>query len=71
MYLTFNEGKKGKLLARNTEMQYYRRAKICILDQFPLQRALLESRLLEAERTQHNFCLKRAGRDLVACTKLI
>ncbi|OWZ04335.1 hypothetical protein PHMEG_00023776 [Phytophthora megakarya] len=35
MYFAFSEGKKGKLLARNAAMQYYRQAKIWILDQFP------------------------------------
>ena len=55
MYVVFNEGKKGKFLARYTAMQYHRRANICILDQFPLQRDLLESRLLKEERKPDNF----------------
>ncbi|KUF81375.1 hypothetical protein AM587_10006283 [Phytophthora nicotianae] len=58
MYLAFSGGKKGKLLARNTAMQYYRQAKIWLLEQFPQHRASLESRLLKMGKTLDSFCLK-------------
>ncbi|OWZ21399.1 hypothetical protein PHMEG_0004051 [Phytophthora megakarya] len=66
MYLSFSEGKKGKLLAQNTAIQYYRQAKIYLLDQFPQHRASLESRLLKMGKTLDNFCLKRDGGGFVA-----
>jgi hypothetical protein len=73
MYLAFSEGKKGKVLARNTAMQYYRQAKIWLLDQFPKHRASLESRLLKMGKTLDKFCLKRDGSRFVSeaipCTK--
>ncbi|KUF99500.1 Glucose-6-phosphate isomerase [Phytophthora nicotianae] len=73
MYLAFSEGKKGKLLARNTAMQYYRQAKIWLLEQFPQHRASLESRLLKMGKTLDSFCLKRDGGGFVTkappCTK--
>lgn len=61
MHLAFNEGKKGKPLARNTTMQYYRQAKIWLLDQFPQHRASLETRLLKMGKTLDSFCMKRDG----------
>ncbi|EGZ19711.1 hypothetical protein PHYSODRAFT_488333 [Phytophthora sojae] len=74
MYLAFSEGKKGKVLARNTAMQYYRQAKIWLLDQFRQHRASLESRLLKMGKTLDNFCLKRDGGGFVSkappCTKV-
>ncbi|KUF77820.1 hypothetical protein AM587_10007462 [Phytophthora nicotianae] len=65
MYLAFSEGKKGKLQARNTAMQYYRQAKIWLLEQFPQHRASLESRLLKMGKTLDSFCLKRDGGGFV------
>ncbi|POM75254.1 Hypothetical protein PHPALM_7670, partial [Phytophthora palmivora] len=35
--------------ARNTAMQYYRQAKLWLLDQFPQHRAAFEARLLKIE----------------------
>ncbi|OWZ05658.1 hypothetical protein PHMEG_00022211 [Phytophthora megakarya] len=62
MYLAFNEGgRKGKSLARNTSMQYYRQAKLWLLDQFPQHRASLEARLLKMGKTLDSFCMKRDG----------
>ncbi|POM66739.1 Hypothetical protein PHPALM_17344 [Phytophthora palmivora] len=52
-------GTEGKLLTRNTVMHYYRQAKLWTLDQFPLHRSSLESRLLKMEKTLDSFCLKR------------
>ncbi|POM74229.1 Hypothetical protein PHPALM_8854 [Phytophthora palmivora] len=68
MYLAFNEGKKGKPLARNTAMQYYRQAKLWLLDQFPQHRAALEAqaRLLKMGKTLDNFCLKRDGGSFIS-----
>ena len=59
MYLAFNEGRAGKPLARHSCMQYYRQTKHWLLDQFPQQRALLESRLLKMGRSLENYCVKR------------
>ena len=73
MYLAFNEGRAGKPLARHSCMQYYRQTKHWLLDQFPQQRALLESRLLKMGRTLESYCVKREGGGFVkkanACTK--
>lgn len=65
MYLVFNEGRSGKPLARHSCMQYYRQTKHWLLDQFPQQRALLESRLLKMGRTLENYCVKREGGGFV------
>ncbi|POM73805.1 Hypothetical protein PHPALM_9310 [Phytophthora palmivora] len=66
MYLAFNESKKGKPLARNTAMQYYRQAKLWLLDQFPQHRAALEARLLKTGTMLDNFCLKRDGGGFIS-----
>ncbi|KUF85156.1 hypothetical protein AM587_10001254 [Phytophthora nicotianae] len=74
MHLAFNEGKNGKPLARNTSMQYYRQAKIWLLDQFPQHRASLETRLLKMGKTIDSFCMKRDGGGFISkappCTKV-
>ena len=73
MHLAFNEGRVGKPLARHSCMQYYRQTKHWLLDQFPQQRALLDSRLLKMGRTLENYCVKKEGGGFVktanACTK--
>ncbi|POM81504.1 LOW QUALITY PROTEIN: Hypothetical protein PHPALM_512 [Phytophthora palmivora] len=58
--------KKGKPLTRNTAMQYYRQAKLWLLDQFPQHRAALEARLLKMGKTLNNFCLKRDGGGFIS-----
>ncbi|POM71756.1 Hypothetical protein PHPALM_11625 [Phytophthora palmivora] len=55
LYLAFNEGKKGKPLARNTAMQLN-----CGSSPHS-HRAALEARLLKMGKTLDNFCLKRDG----------
>ncbi|KUF87536.1 hypothetical protein AM587_10003044 [Phytophthora nicotianae] len=74
MHLAFNEGKKGKPLARYTSMQYYRQAKIWLFDQFPQHRASLETRLLKMGETLDSFCMKRDGGGFISkappCTKV-
>ncbi|POM79095.1 Hypothetical protein PHPALM_3298 [Phytophthora palmivora] len=57
---------KGKPLTRNTAMQYYRQAKLWLLDQFPQHRAALEARLLKMGKTLNNFCLKRDGGGFIS-----
>ncbi|OWZ19917.1 hypothetical protein PHMEG_0005742 [Phytophthora megakarya] len=47
-------------------MQFYRQAKLWMLDQFPQHRALLESRLLKMGKTLDSFCLKRDGGQYVS-----
>ncbi|KAH9142789.1 hypothetical protein AeRB84_013156, partial [Aphanomyces euteiches] len=73
MFLAFSERNTGKQLARHTCMQYYRQVKHWLLDQFPLLRVHLESRLLKMGRTLENYCLKREEGGFVrkapACTK--
>ena len=61
MHLAFNEDRAGKPLDKHSCMQYYRQTKHCLLDQFPQQRALLESRILEMGRMLENYCVKREG----------
>ncbi|KUF86606.1 hypothetical protein AM587_10006285 [Phytophthora nicotianae] len=62
MYLAFNEGKKGKQLARNTAMQYYRQTKMWFFELFPTQRHVVEAKLLSMGKTLENFCMKRDGK---------
>ncbi|GMF21091.1 unnamed protein product [Phytophthora fragariaefolia] len=66
MHLAFSEGRKCKILARNRAMQYYRGAKIWLLDHFPQLRAPLESCLLKMEKTLDNLCIKRDGGGFVS-----
>ncbi|OWY92490.1 hypothetical protein PHMEG_00038493, partial [Phytophthora megakarya] len=74
MHLAFNEGRKGKPLARNTSMQYYRQAKLWLLDQFPQHRASLKARLLKMGKTLDSFFMKRDGSGFISkappCTKV-
>ena len=65
MYLAFNEGRDGKPLARHSCMQYYRQTNHWLLDQFPQQRALLESRLLKMGMKLESYCVKREGGGFV------
>ncbi|POM66148.1 Hypothetical protein PHPALM_18034 [Phytophthora palmivora] len=66
MYLAFNESKKGKPLARNTAMQYYRQAKLWLLDQFPQHRAALEACLLKLGKPLDKICFKRDGGGFIS-----
>ncbi|GMF37430.1 unnamed protein product [Phytophthora fragariaefolia] len=59
MYLAFNAGEKGKTLARNTVMQYCRQCKIWLFELFPVQRHIVEAKLLSMGTTFDNFCMKR------------
>ncbi|KAG3112460.1 hypothetical protein PI125_g8209 [Phytophthora idaei] len=51
MYLAFKDGRKDKPIARNTAMQYYRQAKLWVLN---------------AGKTLDSFCLKQDGGGFVA-----
>ncbi|GMF54416.1 unnamed protein product [Phytophthora fragariaefolia] len=62
MYLAFNAGKKGKTLARNTAMQYFRQCKIWLFELFPVQRHIVEAKLLSMGKMLDNFCMKRDGK---------
>ncbi|KAG3174079.1 hypothetical protein PC128_g18156 [Phytophthora cactorum] len=62
MYLVFNEGKKGKQLARNTAMQYYRQTKMWLFELFPTQRHIVEAKLLSMGKTLENLYMKRDGK---------
>ncbi|POM72573.1 Hypothetical protein PHPALM_10683, partial [Phytophthora palmivora] len=62
MYLAFNEGKKGKPLARNTAMQYFRQSKMWLFELFPVQRHIVEAKLLSMGKTLDSFCMKRDGK---------
>lgn len=65
MHLAFHEGKQGKPLAQHSVMQYYRQAKNWLLEQFPLQRAAIDSRLLKMSRTLEKYCIKRKAGGFV------
>ena len=73
MHIAFNEYRAGKPLARHSCMQYYLQTDHCLLDQFPQQRALLISRLLEMGRILERYFFRREGGSFVkkanACTK--
>ncbi|OWZ12990.1 hypothetical protein PHMEG_00013766, partial [Phytophthora megakarya] len=66
MYLAFNEGKKGKPLARNTAMQYFRKSMMWLFELwcklFPVQRHIVEAKLLSIGKTLDSFCMKRYGK---------
>ncbi|POM77809.1 Hypothetical protein PHPALM_4745 [Phytophthora palmivora] len=62
MYLAFNEGKKGKPLARNTAMQYFRQSKMWLFELFPVQQHIVEAKLLSMGKTFDSFCMKRDGK---------
>ena len=46
MHIAFKESRKEQLLARHSVMQYFRRAKSWLLEQFPHHRAVVEKNLL-------------------------
>ncbi|POM69763.1 LOW QUALITY PROTEIN: Hypothetical protein PHPALM_13932 [Phytophthora palmivora] len=69
MYLAFTEGKRkatGPKHCNATAMQYYRQAKLWLLDQFPQHRAALEARLLKMGKTLDNFYLTRDGGGFIS-----
>ena len=61
MHIAFHEGRAGKPLARHFCMHYYQQTKHWLLDQFPQQRAILDSRLLKMGRILDNYCIKGEG----------
>ncbi|KAK1946692.1 hypothetical protein P3T76_002244 [Phytophthora citrophthora] len=72
MYLAFNESKKGKPLSRNIAMQYFRQAKMWLFEVFPVQRHIVEAKMLSMGKTPDNFCMKRDGKVVnkaPPCTK--
>ncbi|OWY96560.1 hypothetical protein PHMEG_00033146 [Phytophthora megakarya] len=73
MYLAFKGGRKGKLLARHSVMQYFRQAKNWLLEQFPQHRVTVEQSLLKKGQVLERHCMKRESGAFVnkapACTK--
>ncbi|KAG3204390.1 hypothetical protein PC129_g22596 [Phytophthora cactorum] len=61
-FKAFVKRKKGKQLARNTAMQYYRQTKMWLFELVPTQRHIVEAKLLSMEKTLENFCMKRDGK---------
>ncbi|POM66472.1 Hypothetical protein PHPALM_17656 [Phytophthora palmivora] len=62
IYLAFNEGKRGKPLAWNTALQHFRQSKMWLFELFPVQRHIVEAKLLSMEKTLDSFCMKRDGK---------
>ncbi|KAF0706279.1 hypothetical protein AaE_014192 [Aphanomyces astaci] len=73
IHLAFNEGSRGRKLAKSTVMQYYRQTKNWLLEKNPSLRVSLEERLQKMARTLERHCLKREHGGVVkkaeACTK--
>ena len=73
MYLAFKDGRGGKPLARHSVMQYFRQTNNWLLDQYPLYRVVVESRLLQMGRTLEKYCVKRESggftNKATACSK--
>ncbi|POM79609.1 Hypothetical protein PHPALM_2672 [Phytophthora palmivora] len=73
LHLAFKEGRKRKLLARHSVMQYFRQAKNWLLDQFPQHRAAVDKSLLKKGQMLERHCMKRESGNFVkkapACTK--
>ncbi|KAK1946320.1 hypothetical protein P3T76_001873 [Phytophthora citrophthora] len=73
LHLAFKEGRKGKLLARHSVMQYFRQAKNWLLYQFPQHRAAVDKALLKKGQMLERYCMKRESGNFVkkspACTK--
>ncbi|EGZ05147.1 hypothetical protein PHYSODRAFT_426370, partial [Phytophthora sojae] len=55
MCIAFNEGKKGKALARNTAMQYFRQSKMWLFELFPVQRHITDAKLLGMGKTLDSY----------------
>ncbi|POM65798.1 Hypothetical protein PHPALM_18436 [Phytophthora palmivora] len=73
MHLAFKEGRRGKLLARHSVMQYFRQAKNWLLEQFPQHRTAVDKSLLKKGQVLERHCMKRESGAFVnkapACTK--
>ncbi|KAH9150494.1 hypothetical protein AeRB84_006675 [Aphanomyces euteiches] len=73
MHLAFKDGRQGKPLVRHSVMQYFRQAKNWLLDQYPLHRIVVETRLLQMGRTLEKYCIKRESggftNKATACSK--
>ncbi|KAG2974702.1 hypothetical protein PC118_g14384 [Phytophthora cactorum] len=61
-FKAFVKRKKGKQLARNTAMQYYRQTKMWLFELFPTQRHIVEAKLLSMGKTIENLYMKRDGK---------
>ncbi|POM60275.1 LOW QUALITY PROTEIN: hypothetical protein PHPALM_30889 [Phytophthora palmivora] len=59
IYLALNEGKKGKPL---TATQYFKHSKMWLFELFPVQRHIVEAKLLSMGKTLDSFCMKRDGK---------
>lgn len=73
MHLEFPEGAKGKPLAANTVMSYFRNAKNWFLAAFPQCKAVIEHRVLEMGRILEKHGKEREiggpSKQANACTK--
>ncbi|POM79092.1 Hypothetical protein PHPALM_3307 [Phytophthora palmivora] len=58
MHLAFNEGRRGKLLARHSVMQYCRQTKNWLLEQFPQHRTAIDKSLLKKGQVLERHCMK-------------
>ncbi|POM67239.1 Hypothetical protein PHPALM_16810 [Phytophthora palmivora] len=53
---------KGNPLTRNTALQYFRQSKMRLFELFPVQRHLVEVKLVSMGKTVDTFCMKRDGK---------
>lgn len=65
MHLAFRTGKNGVLLKPNTVGQYYRQAKLWLLEQFPQHWPIVERRLLKMGSTLENYCTTRPSGGVI------
>jgi len=73
MHRAFKKGRHRMPLKPNTVGQYFRQAKLWVLDQQPQLRPALERRLLQMGTTLENYCVARPSGGVIskapACTK--
>lgn len=73
VYLAFQDGKSGAKLAHNTVIQYFRQAKLWLLERFPQGSAHVEAALLKKGNLLERYCKTRPTAAIVkqapGCTK--
>ncbi|KAF0718737.1 hypothetical protein AaE_010568 [Aphanomyces astaci] len=74
LYLAGYEMEDGLPLAKNSVIQYFRQAKMSLLDEFPQLQPLVDAKLLRAGKILQNYCIKKNSggvvKQAIACTKV-
>ncbi|KAH9072718.1 hypothetical protein Ae201684P_015790 [Aphanomyces euteiches] len=73
VFLAFDEGDRGRKLAKTSVIQYYRQTKNWILEVNPHLKATIQDRLQKMAQTLDKYCKRRESGNIVkkshACTK--